>query len=573
MIPAGDNTMNPSAVRSGGEILVRQLMINGVRRVFMVAGESFLPCIDSLYAHRDEISTVSFRQEGGAAYAAEAHGKLTGEPGICFVTRGPGATNASIGVHTAYQDGTPMILFVGQIGSDTVERDCFQEVDYRRMFGSMSKWVASIDRTDRIPEYIARAFQVARSGRPGPVVLALPEDVLWGQASVPDVLPGARAHAHPAPAEITRLAELLAQAERPFMIVGGAGWTDEALAKMRGFAERFDLPVGVSWRRLECFDNRHPNFAGHVGYGMDRKLAKRMEDSDLLLAVCTRLDEPTTEGYVHVTSPVPRQTLVHIHPDPNELGRVYRAELAMVADPTGFSTAVTSLSPKATPRWAGAARAANGEYQATLKPGPMPGETNLAEISASLRDRLPKDACITLGAGNFALFPHRFLQFSGLGTQASPVCGAMGYGLPGAIAAKLAFPERVVICYAGDGCFQMTMQELGTAAQCKLGIVILVFNNGMWGTIRQHQEREYPARVFGLSLTNPDFAALVRAYGGHGETVAQTPDFMPAFERALAFAERESMPALIEVQYDPNGITPDTTLAAVRDAALARAGA
>lgn len=563
--------MTESPMRPGGEILVRHLMLNGVRRVFMVAGESFLPCIDSLYAHRDEIATVSFRQEGGAAYAAEAHGKLTGETGICFVTRGPGATNASIGVHTAYQDGTPMILFVGQIGSDTVERDCFQEVDYRQMFGPMAKWVASIDRTDRIPEFVARAFQVARSGRPGPVVLALPEDTLWGKADVADVPPGPRAHPHPAPAEIAKLASLLEEAERPFMIVGGSGWSDDALAKVRGFAERYDLPVGVAWRRLECFDNRHPNFAGHIGYGMDPKLARRMEDADLLLAVCTRLDEPTTEGYVHVTSPLPRQRLVHIHADPNELGRVYRSELAMVADPTGFAAAVATLSPKARLRWAGAAKAANGEYRATLKPGPMPGETNLAEISASLRETLPQDACITLGAGNFALFPHRFLQFSGPGTQASPVCGAMGYGLPAAIAAKLAFPERTVICYAGDGCFQMTMQELGTAAQNKLGIVILVFNNGMWGTIRQHQEREYPARVFGLSLTNPDFAALVRAYGGHGETVVRTEDFTPAYERALAFAQRESMPALIEVQYDPNGITPDTTLTAVRDAALARA--
>lgn len=564
---------SPIPARAGGDILVRHLMLNGVRRVFMVAGESFLPCIDALYANRDAIETISFRQEAGAAFAAEAHGKLTGETGICFVTRGPGASNACIGVHTAYQDGTPMVLFIGQIGSDTVERDCFQEVDYRRMFGPMAKWVASIDRTDRIPEFVARAFQVARSGRPGPVVLALPEDTLWGKAAVVDVPPTERAHPHPAPAEMERLAALLEAAERPFMIVGGAGWNEQALASIRGFAERYDLPVGVSWRRLECFDNRHPNFAGHVGYGMDGKLARRLEEADLLLAVCTRLDEPTTEGYVHVTCPIPRQKLVHVHPDPNELGRVYRPELAMVADPTGFAAAVSGLAPRTSPRWAGAAQVANADYLGTLEPGPMPGETNLAEISASLRQTLPEDACVTLGAGNFALFPHRFLQFSGLGTQASPICGAMGYGLPAAIAAKLAFPQRLVLCYAGDGCFQMTMQELGTAVQNKLGIVILVFNNGMWGTIRQHQEREYPARVFGLSLTNPDFAALVRAYGGHGETVARTGDFGPAFERAQAFAERESMPALIEIRYDPDGITPDTTLSAVRAAALARAAA
>lgn len=564
--------MNESPLRPGGEILVRHLVLNGVRRVFMVAGESFLPCIDALYDHGDEIATVSFRQEGGAAYAAEAHGKLTGETGVCFVTRGPGATNASIGIHTAYQDGTPLVVFVGQIGSDTVERDCFQEVDYRQMFGKMAKWVASIDRTDRIPEFVARAFQVARSGRPGPVVLALPEDTLWGKARGADVPPAPAAHAHPAPEAMVRLRQLLEEAERPFMIVGGFGWTEEALGAVRGFAERYDLPVGVSWRRLECFDNRHPNFAGHIGYGMDGKLARRIEEADLLLAVCTRLDEPTTEGYVHVTSPLPRQRLVHIHADPNELGRVYRPELAIVAGPVGFASAVAPLAPRTTPRWAGAASSANAEYRGTLAPKPMPGPTNIAEISATLRERLPHDACITLGAGNFALFPHRFLQFSGPGTQASPICGAMGYGLPAAIAAKLAFPDRTVVCYAGDGCFQMTMQELGTAAQNRLGIVVLVFNNGMWGTIRQHQEREYPGRVFGLSLINPDFAALVRAYGGHGETVARTEDFAPAFERALAFANAESMPALIEVQYDANGITPDTTLTAERDAALARAG-
>ncbi|MDJ1159190.1 thiamine pyrophosphate-binding protein [Chelatococcus sp. SYSU_G07232] len=564
--------MTAPLARRGGEILVRHLMLNGVSRVFMVAGESFLPCIDALYGHRDAIATVSFRQEGAAAYAAEAHGKLTGEPGVCFVTRGPGATNAAIGLHTAYQDGTPMILFVGQIGSDTTERDCFQEIDYRRMFAPVAKWVASIDRTDRIPEFVARAFRVARSGRPGPVVLALPEDTLWGEAAVADVPPAPRPHPHPAPAELARLGEILEGAGRPFMIVGGAGWTEEALAGLRAFAERYDLPVGVAWRRLECFDNRHPNFAGHVGYGMDGRLARRIEEADLLLAVCTRLDEPTTEGYVHVRSPVPRQRLVHVHPDPDELGRVYRADLPIVADPVGFAAAVAGLAPRAAPRWAGAARAANAEYLATLEPGPMPGAMNLSALSACLRERLPKDACVTVGAGNFALFPHRFLQFSGLGTQASPICGAMGYGLPAAIAAKLAFPGRMVVAYAGDGCFQMTMQELGTAAQNRLGIVVLVFNNGMWGTIRQHQEREFPGRVFGLSLTNPDFAALVRAYGGHGETVARTEDFLPAFERAAAFAEAERMPALIEVRYDPDGITPDTTLDAVRRAALARAG-
>lgn len=559
--------MPAAPLRQGGAILVDHLILHGTDRIFMVPGESFLPCIDALYASRNRIATIGFRQEGGAAYAAEAHGKLTGQPGVCFVTRGPGATNASIGVHTAFQDGTPMILFVGQIGSDTTERDCFQEVDYRRMFGSMAKWVASIDRTDRIPEYIARAYRVAMSGRPGPVVLALPEDTLWGEAAVPDVTPAPLAQPHPAPAEIARLAEMLEAAERPFLIVGGAGWTDTALAQVRGFAERYDLPVGVSWRRLECFDNRHPNFAGHVGFGMDPKLARRLQEADLLIAACTRLDEPTTEGYRHVESPLPRQRLVHVHPDADELGRVFRPELAINAGPVGLASALDTMAPTGPVRWAGAAAAANGDYRAYQQPTEMPGPMNLSQIAAGLRDRLPADACVTVGAGNFALFPHRFLQFSGLGSQAAPICGAMGYGLPAAIAAKLAFPEKMVVCYAGDGCFQMTMQELGTAAQNRLGIVVLVFNNGMWGTIRQHQEREYPARVFGLALENPDFAALVRAYGGHGETVSQTTDFAAAFDRAAAFAKEKSMPALIEVQYDPDGITPDTTLSAVRAAA------
>jgi len=559
--------MPDATTRQGGAILIEQLLLLGASQVFMVPGESFLPCIDALYAHRDRITTTSFRQEGGAAYAAEAHGKLTGAPGICFVTRGPGATNAAIGVHTAFQDGTPMILFIGQIGSDTTERNSFQEVDYRAMFGTMAKWVASIDRADRIPEFIARAYRVALSGRPGPVVLALPEDTLWDMAAVADVAPAPLPHPHPAPAEMDRLADLLETAERPLMVVGGTGWTDESLARIRGFAERFDLPVGVSWRRLECFDNRHPNFAGHIGFGMEAGLARRLQSADLLLAVCTRLDEPTTEGYRHVASPMPRQTLVHVHPDANELGRVFRPELAIVADPTGFAASVAGLVPRGTPRWAGAARSANDAYLASLNPTPMPGPLSLSQITADLRTRLPENACVTLGAGNFALFPHRFLQFSGPGTQASPICGAMGYGLPGAIAAKLAFPDRTVVCFAGDGCFQMTMQELGTAAQNRLGIVVLVFNNGMWGTIRQHQEREYPARVFGLALTNPDFAALARTYGGHGETVARTGDFAAAFDRALAFAQTQAMPALIELQYDPDGITPDTTLSAVRAAA------
>ena len=483
--------MTDLASRSGGEILVRHLMINGVRRVFMVAGESFLPCIDSLYAHRDEIATVSFRQEGGAAYAAEAHGKLTGEPGICFVTRGPGATNASIGVHTAYQDGTPMILFVGQIGSDTVERDCFQEVDYRRMFGSMAKWVASIDRTDRIPEFIARAFQVARSGRPGPVVLALPEDTLWGQAAVPDVLPGARAHAHPAPTEISRLAELLEGAERPFMIVGGASWSDVSLAQVRGFAERYDLPVGVSWRRLECFDNRHPNFAGHIGYGMDRKLAQRIEDADLLLAVCTRLDEPTTEGYVHVTTSVPRQSLC--------ISTLIQTNWAVSIGPNSpwWPIPRASVPPSRPFR--------RPENPAGTAPRRMPTRT-IGRPSSLVRCRVKPTLrrfplrCAT-GCPKCVHHSGR-RQLRAVSPSLPAIFRSRHASLPGLRRhglwatrsnrrqTRFSREDRALLRWRW--LLRMTMQELGTAAQSKLGIVILVFNNGMSGTIRQHQEREYP---------------------------------------------------------------------------------
>ncbi len=554
----------------GGEILVRQLELHGVSTVFMVPGESFLPCIDALGDRRDSIRTVPCRQEGGAAYAAEAYGKLTGKPGVCFVTRGPGATNASIGLHVAHQDGTPMILFVGQIGSDTTERACFQEIDYRQMFAPVAKWVAQIDRTDRIPEFVARAFAVSQSGRPGPVVLALPEDTLWGEAAVADVLPFRRPHPTPDAADMAALAQLLKEARRPFVIAGGTGWTDEARANLAAFAERFDLPVGVSWRRQEVFDNRHPNFAGHVGYGTDRALAQRIMEADLLISVCSRLDEPTTEGYKLVESPVPVQKLVHIHPDSDELGHVYRPTLAIAADPVGAATALAGLKPDAPLNWAGLARSANEDYQKSRLPHPTDSAFDLSQACLHMAEVLPQDAFVSVGAGNFALFPHRFMQFSHLGTQASPICGSMGYGLPAAIAAKLAFPEREAFAFAGDGCFQMTMQEIGTAVQHRLGIVILLCNNRAWGTIKAHQEREYPARAFALNLENPDFAALARSYGALGEVVEKTADFADSLARARAFAREHNRPALLELRYDVEYITPDTRLSQITENALAR---
>lgn len=556
--------------RNGGQIVIQNLLNFGVNRVFMIAGESYLPCIDAMYDHQGAIQPVICRQEGGAAYMAEAHGKLTGQPGVCFVTRGPGATNASIGVHTAYQDGTPMILFIGQVGVDTVDRDAFQEIDYRRMFGGMAKWVAQIDSTERIPEYVARAFSVATQGRPGPVVLALPEHVLWGEAQVSDLFPAPVPHTSPSAHDIDVLVSLLEDAQRPFVIVGGNGWTEEARLQVQAFCERFDLPVGSAWRRLECFDNRHPNFAGHVGYGMTGQLQRHIKEADVLLSLCSRLNQPTTLDYTIVRCPLPEQQLIHVYPDPDELGRVYRAVLPIVADPQGFAEAVRHVSPRRTVDRGSYTRQINADYKSSLVPLPSSGAMNLNEAAAVVARKLPGNSCVTVGAGNFALYPHRYIQFTGMGSQLSPILGAMGYGLPAAIAAKLEHPDRTVVCYAGDGCFQMTMQELGTAMQYSLGIVLLVFNNSTWGTIRMHQEREFPGRTIALHLDNPDFAALVRAYGGYGETVTCTQDFEAAFDRALVFADDRKLPALVEVQYDPESITPETTLTAIRETALAQ---
>ncbi|ESJ14021.1 thiamine pyrophosphate protein [Cupriavidus sp. HPC(L)] len=556
--------------RNGGQILVQQLRIHGAKRVFLVPGESYLPCIDALYDHQDAIDPVVCRQESGAGYMAEAYGKLTGEPGICFVTRGPGATNASIAVHTAYQDSTPMILFVGQVGNDFIEREAFQEIDYRRMFGEMAKWVAQIDRTDRIPEFIARAFAVATSGRPGPVVLALPEDTLWGKATVADLPRYQRAYAAPTPAAVASLGTLLAQAQRPFLLVGGSGWTPQAMRQLEGFAERFALPVGAAWRRLECFDNHHPNFAGHVGWGMGEALRARIRDADLLIAVGTRMGEATTEIYTLVESPLPRQRLVHVYPDANELGRVFQPALPIVADVVSFAQAVDTLEPAAEPAWAGQTRAARGDYLRQQEPASAPGPLNLNAVACHVRDHVPPDACITAGAGNYALFAHAYHRFQGVGTSLAPTVGSMGYGLPAAISAKLEYPDRTVVCYAGDGCFQMNLQELGVAMQYRLGIVVLVFNNGMWGTIRAHQEREFPGRTIALGFDNPDFSELVRAYRGHGEVVQSDAEFGPAFARALEFANTQRLPALLELRYDPDGIAPGMTLSQIRAAALAR---
>ena len=552
--------------RTGGELLVDALRVHGVDTAYCVPGESYLPVLDALHDARDAIRLIVCRHESGAANMAEAYGKLTGRPGICFVTRGPGACNASIGVHTAFQDSTPMILFVGQVGGDFVEREAFQEVDFRRMFGPMAKWVAQIDRAARLPELVSHAFHTAVSGRPGPVVLALPEDMLTEQAAVADTGAYRRVAASPSAADMARLRARLAQAQRPLVLAGGGDWSRAACEDLRAFAERNGLPVAVSFRCQDLLDNRNPHYVGHVGIGAQPALAKRVRDTDLLIVVGARLGEMTTAGYTLVEPPMPRQPLVHVHPGADELGRVFQGELLIVSGMPEFAAAAAAMDPVDGGRWAAWWHGARAEYEADLQPTPMPGELDLGQVVRELNIKLPADTLVANGAGNYSGWVHRYWQYGAFRTQLAPTSGAMGYGVPAAIAARLHEPRRPVVCFAGDGCFLMTGQELATAAQYGADVLFLVVNNGMYGTIRMHQEREYPERVHGTALRNPDFAALARSYGAHGETVRATAEFGPALERALA----SGRPALIELVIDPDAITPRTTLSAIRKAALAQ---
>jgi acetolactate synthase-1/2/3 large subunit len=542
--------------RHGGKLLVDQLAVHGADTVFSVPGESFLAVLDGLY--ESPIRLITCRHEAGAANMADAYGKLTGRPGICIVTRGPGATHASVGVHTAFQDSTPLILLVGQVASDQVEREAFQEMDYRRMFGPMSKWVAQIDRTDRIPEYMARAFTTATAGRPGPVVLALPEDMLSAQSDAPDALAFHAVHPHPGPDDLQRLHELLTAAERPLAILGGAGWTRRTSELMRVFLEENAIPAGAAFRRQDALDNDSPSYVGDIGIGLNPKLAARVRDSDLLLVVGPRLGEMTTSGYTLLEPPVPAQTLVHVHPGAEELGRVYRPELPILSGMEQFAAAVRDL--RVEPRWGRWTSAARADFEDWQRHQPMPGTLDLGDCIAHLRERVP-DAIVTNGAGNFSVWVHRFWRWHEYGTQLAPTSGAMGYGVPAAVAAKAVWPERPVLCFAGDGDFLMSGQELATAMQYELPIVVLVVNNGMYGTIRMHQERHYPGRVVGTALENPDFAAYAQAFGAHGETVTETAQFADAFERALGAGRS----ALLELRIDPEAINPRKTLTAIRE--------
>ena len=550
--------------RSGGRILVDQLGVHGVDTAFCVPGESYLDVLNAFYDVRERMRMIVCRQEGGAAFMAEAYGKLTGRPGICFVTRGPGATNASIGVHTAYQDSTPMILFIGQVGSDVVEREAFQEMDYRRMFGQMAKWVAQIDRADRIPEYISHAFHIAISGRPGPVVLSLPEDMLVSQAVATDAQPYARVKAHPGMADMDRMREMLAQAERPLVILGGGDWSAGACDDIRAFIEANNLSASCSFRRQDLLDNRHPNYCGDVGIGISPALAERVRSADLILTIGARLGEMTSGGYTLFSIPRPAQRMVHVHPSSDELGRVYQAEMMINAGMREFAGMAARLAPVDSSRWRDWTHRGREDYLKNLKHGPMPGALDLGEVMAFLRKRLPDNAIITNGAGNYSGWVQRFYQYTGFRTQLAPTNGAMGYGVPSGIAAKVVHPDRVVVSFSGDGCFTMNGQELATAMQYDLPVLFVVVNNSMYGTIRMHQEREYPARVYATALKNPDFAALAKAYGLHGEVVNKTAEFEPAFERAIA----SNKPALLELRIDPEAITTRTSLTAVREQAV-----
>jgi acetolactate synthase I/II/III large subunit len=556
-------------LRTGGQLLVDQLRIHRTDTVFCVPGESFLAVLDALYDVADEIRLIVCRQEGGAAYMADAYGKLTGRPGVVFVTRGPGASNACVGVHTAYQDSTPMVLFVGQVARTDYERQAFQEIDLHRMYGQLAKWVVQVESARRIPEMVARAFSMSTSGRPGPVVLALPEDMLLEEVQAEDAEPYKTVQAHPGASELAQMREMLARAKRPIMILGGTTWTSQAVDDITAFAQDNHLATATTFRRQDRFDNLHPCYAGDLGIAPNPKLAAQVRSADLVLAVGTRLGEAATDGYQHLSVPHPEQRLVHAYMGAEELGRVYQADLPINAGMAQFAAAARSLRPVDSSAWAAATEAAHQEYLAYSEPIPNLGSLQLADIIAALRHHLPLETIVCNGAGNYSGWIHRFWRFRKYGTQLAPTSGSMGYGVPAAVVASIVFPDRPILSFSGDGCFLMNGQEIATAVQYGLKPIFFVINNGMFGTIRMHQEREYPGRVSGTMLTNPDFAALGRAYGLHGETVERTEDFDSAFTRARAAGRA----ALIELRLDLEAISTRISLSKLRELSLAQQGA
>ncbi len=530
--------------RRAANVLVDQLRIHGVERIFCVPGESYLDVLDAL-AEAPSIQLITARQEGGAAFMAEAHGKLTGAPGICFVTRGPGASNASIGVHTAFHDCTPMILFIGQVARPFLEREAFQEIDYRRMFGAISKWVAQIDDPARLPELLARAFALAVSGRPGPVVIALPEDMLADIVDVPDAAPYRRVQGSPSAAQIDAVRALLQGARRPLVIVGGGDWSPDAARDARAFVQANDLPVLASFRAQDVIDNALPQYVGALGLGGELALRERVKQADVLLVLGDRLSELPMDDYTLLRAPTPEQTLIHVFPDPDELGHVYQPALGIAAGMPECAAMLRAMAPLDSAAWAGWRAEARAAYERHSLPTSSGADLDLPQVFAQLRADLPADAIITNGAGNYTAFVHRYWPFRRYRAQIAPVNGTMGYGVPAAVACKLAAPERTVVAFAGDGCFLMNGQELATAMQYDARILIIVMNNSHLGTIRSYQERRFPGRRVGTDLRNPDFAAYARAFGAHGEVVTRTAEFAPALARSLA----ASTSALIELRY------------------------
>jgi len=557
----------PTTSRIGGHILVDQLVTQGVEHVFCVPGESYLAVLDGL--HDANIDVTICRQEGGAAMMADAYGKLQGKPGICMVTRAPGAANAMAGIHIAKQDSTPLILFVGQIQRDMREREAFQEMDYRAVFRDQAKWVTEIDQVERIPEIISRAFHIATSGRPGPVVIALPEDMLVETAEVADAQPYHVLETQPGTAELDTLQKKLEAAQNPIAILGGSRWSAEAVDQFASFATRFELPVTVQFRRQMLFPTDHPCFVGDVGIGSNPSLLEAIENSDLVIMVGGRMSEIPSQSYTLFPIPGPRagQELVHIHPDTSELNRVYRSDLPIAASPIAFAQAISSRQPSHSLTRQPLIEKLRQQYLQWTNAADItvPGELQMGQVMAYLGEQLPADAIICNGAGNYATWVHRFYPFRQFGTQLAPTSGSMGYGVPAAVAAKRFAPDKTVICFAGDGCFLMHGQEFATAVQHNAPIIVIVVDNSMYGTIRMHQERHYPGRLSATTLQNPDFADYARAFGGHGERVSKTEEFAPAFERALASGK----PAIIHCLLDAEAITPTTTLEAIRKSAMA----
>ncbi|WP_049790414.1 thiamine pyrophosphate-binding protein [Pusillimonas sp. T7-7] len=555
----------PLRPRLGGHILVDQLLAQGTEHVFCVPGESYLAVLDGL--HDAAIQVTVCRQEGGAAMMADAYGKLTGKPGICMVTRGPGASNALAGVHIAKQDSTPLILFVGQIERGMREREAFQEMDYRAVFGTQVKWATEIDQVERIPEIISRAFHVATSGRPGPVVIALPEDMLVEVATVADAPQYEVIESAPSSQQLEALAQQLGQARKPIAILGGTRWNQQAVDQFADFAASHQLPVAVQFRRQMLYSTAHPCFVGDVGLGSNPELMRYIKESDLVLLVGGRMSEIASQSYTLFDIPVPAQPLVHVHPDASELNRVYRSTLGINVSPIAFAQALASLPAQQDPAWSGERDTLRASYLSWTDPQKIkhPGQLQMGQVMSYLRSVLPEDAIMCNGAGNYATWLHRFHRFTRYGTQLAPTSGSMGYGLPAAVGAKRIDPSKTVVCFAGDGCFMMHGQEFATAVQYDLPIIVLLIDNGMYGTIRMHQERHYPARLSATALQNPDFSAYAQAFGGHGERVETTEQFAPAFERALASGK----PAILHCLIDPEAISPTTTLQKIREQAQA----